>query len=110
MHRIFPFLRWLPELGQPGVLRADMVAGITVALILVPQAMAYAELGHFDRAIQVQRMMIAEVTRGKRLELAELLQDNLARYERQEACRTPWRDDDPVFYLAPIPFTLLSVQ
>ena len=73
-------------------------------------AMAYAELGHFDRAIQVQRMMIAEVTRGKRLELAELLQDNLARYERREACRTPWRDDDPVFYLAPIPFTLLSVQ
>lgn len=44
MHRIFPFLRWLPELGQPGVLRADMVAGITVALILVPQAMAYAAL------------------------------------------------------------------
>ena len=73
-------------------------------------AMAYAELGHFDRAIQVQRMMIAEVTRGKRLELAELLQDNLARYERGEACRTPWRDDDPVFYLAPVPFTLLSVQ
>ena len=34
-------------------------------------AMVYAELGHFDRAIQVQRMMIAEVTRGKRLELAK---------------------------------------
>ena len=29
---------------QPGVMRADVVAGITVALILVPQAMAYAEL------------------------------------------------------------------
>ena len=73
-------------------------------------AMVYAELGHFDRAIQVQRMMIAEVTRGKRLELAKLLKDNLARYERGEACRRPWRDDDPVFYLAPVPFTLLSVQ
>ena len=44
MQRIFPFLQWLPELRQPGVLRADVVAGITVALILVPQAMAYAEL------------------------------------------------------------------
>ncbi|MCH2662210.1 SulP family inorganic anion transporter [bacterium] len=43
MKRIFPFLQWLPELRQPGVLRADVVAGITVALILVPQAIAYAE-------------------------------------------------------------------
>ena len=44
MKRFFSFLRWLPELGQPGVLRADVVAGLTVATILVPQAMAYAEL------------------------------------------------------------------
>ena len=44
MQRIFPFLDWLPELRQPGVLRADVIAGVTVALILVPQAMAYAEL------------------------------------------------------------------
>ena len=44
MHSLFPFLRWLPELRQAGILRADLVAGITVAMILVPQAMAYAEL------------------------------------------------------------------
>ncbi|MFL2540396.1 MAG: SulP family inorganic anion transporter [Candidatus Latescibacterota bacterium] len=44
MYRIFPFLRWLPELLQQGVVRADLIAGITVAMILVPQAMAYAEL------------------------------------------------------------------
>ena len=44
MKRLFPFIRWLPELGQPGILRADVVAGLTVATILVPQAMAYAEL------------------------------------------------------------------
>ena len=44
MKRFFSFLRWLPELGQPGVLRADVLAGLTVATILVPQAMAYAEL------------------------------------------------------------------
>ncbi len=73
-------------------------------------AMILAEKGQFGRAVQVQRMMIEEVTRGKRLELAELLQDNLALYERQEPCRTPWRDDDPVFYLAPIPFTHLGIQ
>ena len=44
MKRFFPFIYWLPELGQRGVLRADVLAGLTVATILVPQAMAYAEL------------------------------------------------------------------
>ncbi len=44
MDRLLPFLRWLPELRRPGVLRRDLVAGVTVAAVLVPQAMAYAEL------------------------------------------------------------------
>lgn len=39
---LFPFLRWFPLSAEK--LRADMVAGITVALILVPQSMAYAQL------------------------------------------------------------------
>ncbi len=39
---VFPFLRWFPLRGDK--LRADIVAGITVALILVPQSMAYAQL------------------------------------------------------------------
>jgi SulP family sulfate permease len=39
---IFPFLRWFPL--PAGVLRADLLAGLTVALVLIPQAMAYAEL------------------------------------------------------------------
>jgi len=42
--RMFPFLRWVGELGKPDMLRADLVAGITVALVLVPQSMAYAQL------------------------------------------------------------------
>ncbi|MCK7579659.1 MAG: SulP family inorganic anion transporter [Chromatiales bacterium] len=40
--RLLPFLRWFPL--RPGQLRADVVAGITVALVLVPQSMAYAAL------------------------------------------------------------------
>ena len=44
LYRLFPFLRWLPELRQREVLRADLVAGVTVALILIPQSMAYAKL------------------------------------------------------------------
>ncbi|MEJ2575319.1 MAG: SulP family inorganic anion transporter, partial [Gammaproteobacteria bacterium] len=37
-----PFLRWLPMSRDSA--RADLVAGVTVALILVPQSMAYAQL------------------------------------------------------------------
>ncbi len=40
--RLFPFLRWFPL--QKDTLRADLVAGVTVAMILVPQSMAYAAL------------------------------------------------------------------
>lgn len=43
-HRLFPFLSWVGELRQPEVLRADILAGITVALVLIPQSMAYAQL------------------------------------------------------------------
>lgn len=42
--RFFPFLAWLGELRHPRTLRADLIAGITVALVLVPQSMAYAQL------------------------------------------------------------------
>ncbi|MBT8050070.1 MAG: sodium-independent anion transporter, partial [Gammaproteobacteria bacterium] len=35
---------WLPELKDKQVLRADAIAGLTVALILIPQSMAYAQL------------------------------------------------------------------
>jgi SulP family sulfate permease len=40
--RLLPFLRWFPMDGVS--LRADIVAGITVALVLIPQSMAYAQL------------------------------------------------------------------
>lgn len=41
---IAPFLKWLPELRNTKTLRADILAGITVALVLIPQSMAYAGL------------------------------------------------------------------
>lgn len=42
LERLFPFLGWFPI--SPAYLRADLVAGITGALVLVPKAMAYAQL------------------------------------------------------------------
>jgi SulP family sulfate permease len=42
LKRFLPFLGWLPL--RAGALRADLIAGITVALVLIPQSMAYAQL------------------------------------------------------------------
>lgn len=42
LRRFFPFLRWFPY--SAGCFRADFLAGLTVALVLVPQSMAYAQL------------------------------------------------------------------
>jgi SulP family sulfate permease len=39
---IFPFLRWFPM--SKDTFRADFMAGLTVSLLLIPQAMAYAQL------------------------------------------------------------------
>jgi len=44
MTRLLPFRCWIGDLRKPEILRADLVAGITVALVLVPQSMAYAQL------------------------------------------------------------------
>ena len=44
LRRLLPALAWLGELRDFNVLRADLVAGLTVALVLIPQSMAYAQL------------------------------------------------------------------
>ncbi|MBF0294926.1 MAG: SulP family inorganic anion transporter [Magnetococcales bacterium] len=41
-YRLLPFLQWFPI--QSVILRDDLLAGITGALVLVPKAMAYAQL------------------------------------------------------------------
>src|SRR5512145_74565 len=40
--RFFPFLSWWPLSGAN--VRTDLIAGVTVALVLIPQSMAYAQL------------------------------------------------------------------
>ena len=42
--RFTPYKSWIGELKNPQVLKADAMAGLTVALILLPQSMAYAQL------------------------------------------------------------------
>ena len=41
---ITPFLGWISELKNTEIIKADVLAGTTVALVLVPQSMAYAQL------------------------------------------------------------------
>lgn len=43
LHRLFPFLNWLKGY-QISFLHHDALAGLTVAVVLIPQAMAYAML------------------------------------------------------------------
>jgi len=43
LHRFFPFLAWFKGYQLP-TFRNDALAGITVAVVLIPQAMAYAML------------------------------------------------------------------
>ncbi|NQT39594.1 MAG: STAS domain-containing protein [Planctomycetes bacterium] len=43
MNRILPFLGWFKDYRKAD-LRADLVSGVTVALVLIPQSMAYAQL------------------------------------------------------------------
>lgn len=40
----WPFMRWLPEWRAPGTVRADLLAGLTGAVVVLPQGVAFATL------------------------------------------------------------------
>jgi SulP family sulfate permease len=42
--RFFPFLLWWPQLSRPGTLRADSLAGLTGAIVVLPQGVAFATI------------------------------------------------------------------
>ncbi len=44
MKRLLPFLAWWPLLREPGVLRRDLLAGLTGAIVVLPQGVAFATL------------------------------------------------------------------
>ncbi len=63
LKQFFPFLVWSGELKDKEVLRADILAGVTVALVLIPQSMAYAQLAglpaYYGLYISFMPVMIA---------------------------------------------------
>jgi SulP family sulfate permease len=44
--RFVPYLNWIGELKNPDTIVKDCLAGLTVALVLIPQSMAYAQLAN----------------------------------------------------------------
>jgi tetratricopeptide (TPR) repeat protein len=65
--------------------------------LMQTMAMALAEVGRFDDAVQWQRDAVAAATQSDRRDLLPKLADNLSRYEKRAPCRIPWPDNDPVF-------------
>lgn len=57
-------------------------------------AMALAELGEFERAAAVQRDLISAATRAGLTAVVTRLSANLAAYERRQACRVPWTEQE----------------
>lgn len=60
-------------------------------------AMAYAELGDFERAVAGQQGLIDYARDTGREDLLPWLTGNLQRYRGQQACRQPWPRDNPLF-------------
>ena len=85
--------------------QVNLDEGITLAMVS-------AENGDFETAIALQRRALAAVTsvdpkdNPRAIGLRVELETQLARYERGEACRLPWRDDDPL--LSPPPLSASS--
>ena len=58
-------------------------------------AMALAEVGRYDEALQWQRDAIATAERDRQANLAGALAANLRLFERRQPSRMPWRDPPP---------------
>jgi tetratricopeptide (TPR) repeat protein len=64
-------------------------------------AMTLAESGEYEQAVKWQRDAMAIAGQAGRRDLIEPMTANLKLYEARRPCRTPWRDDDPVFFPKP---------
>ena len=58
-------------------------------------AMAAAETGRFDAAVEWQELAMTIARRAERPDIARRMASNLELYQAGQACRTPWREDDP---------------
>jgi tetratricopeptide (TPR) repeat protein len=73
----------------------ELMKGARTTAVGETMAMALAELGQFTQAMDVQRDVMAAAERAGLVPDVRRMSANLNRYERRQACRTPWPDDDP---------------
>jgi len=59
-------------------------------------AMALAEVGQYEQAVQIQRGVLDAARRAGLQSEAREMAANLRLYEQRQPCRTPWADDNPV--------------
>ncbi len=80
----------------------ELVAeGYRTAGVAETMAMAMAELGRFAEAVEWQGRAMQIAADAARSDVARGMTANLARYQRNEPCRTPWRDDEPEYNPGP---------
>lgn len=61
-------------------------------------AMVYAELGEFERASLLQKEAVGVAFSLGRFGTLSRLKENLYLYRRGEPCRSPWDENDPIFW------------
>jgi sulfate permease, SulP family len=64
LQKYLPFLQWIHKLKDPGAVKKDIIAGITVALVLVPQSMAYAGLAWLPIEVGLYTAFIPVIIAG----------------------------------------------
>ena len=60
LKRLLPFLAWPRQWAEGGV-RGDVLAGITVALVMIPQALAYAKLAGLPPEVGLYAALVPTV-------------------------------------------------
>jgi len=64
LYKVLPFLEWFPQLKDKKILKADIIAGLTVAFILIPQSMAYAALAWLPISVWLYTAFIPVLVAG----------------------------------------------
>ena len=75
--------------------------GYRTAGVAETMAMALAELGRFAEAVEWQGRAMQVAAGAGQSAVARGMSANLALYQRNEPCRTPWRDDEPEYNPGP---------
>jgi tetratricopeptide (TPR) repeat protein len=65
-------------------------------------AMTLADAGDFEQAVRIQQGVLSAARRAHVDAIVPRLESNLRLYERRKPCRTPWRNDEPVFLPMPM--------